>query len=203
MGDQPEPAVPPAAPPATPPAAKPEIVIPKPRFDEVNERMKKAEEERDALKIELQAARAEASAREPEPDPAPQDSPLPAEPQQPPEPRVDQDELQRLRIATRHRLSEDAAALVQTLIKRGNTEDDALALAKLKAPKAFAGRDLRGFDPTTHSAAPPGSGRQPPPKPEPTVREQIAATRDPHRRGKMALDAAVDHVREQMKGQFK
>lgn len=202
MGDQQEQAAPPAAPPATPPAPKPEVTIPKPRFDALNERMKKAEEERDRLQQELLAARAEASAPADEPDPAPQDSPPPAEPEQPPEPRVDMDEVQRLRIAARHRLSEETAALVQSYVKKGLDENDALAMAKLKAPKAFAGRDLRGFDPTTHSAAPPASGR-PQPKPEPTVREQIAATRDPHRRGQMALNAAVEHVREQMKGQFK
>ena len=83
---------------------------------------------------------------------------------------------------------------------RGLSPQEAHILAEQQHPQLF-GRDARGFDPNAHSAAPPGS-KPPRPPAEPTVAEQIAATRDPVQRQSMALKHAANMVTAQINGQL-
>lgn len=196
----------PAAPSAAPPEGAVAPSIPKPRFDEVNERMKVAENgladanARTAeLESELQRLRSPAPAA-PAPTPTP-----PAAPASP-EPRTQADtsdrdvQLERLTMIVEHGVSAAQADVLMGYRARGLSGEESLTLAQTQHPQLF-GRDARGFDPNAHSTAPPGT-RPPRPPADPTFSEQLAATRDPVKRQSMALKAAADLVSAQIHGQL-
>lgn len=199
MGDQPE---------ATPPVAQqePKGSIPLPRFNAVNERMKAAEAELATLRAQLAAEK-----QKPAPTPEPE-APETAESEEPEsqspqgeEARqsapVDIERTARLEIMANLHVSEDAATLIRGYMQKGNDLSDALALARLRNPAAF-GKDVRGFDPKAHHAAPPSSGR-PKPQPEPTRADKLAAARgNLHARQSMALKFASEIIQGQARAQF-
>ena len=91
--------------------------------------------------------------------------------------------------------------MIRAYMAKGLDLQDASAMAKLKAPTLFS-QESRGFNPKAHAAAPPATGR-PKQQPEPTKMQKIAATQDPHRRQALALEAATEAIRAQMKAQWK
>lgn len=200
MGDQPE---------ATPPVAQqePKGSIPLPRFNAVNERMKAAEAELATLRTQLAAEK-----QKPPPPPEPE-APEAVESEEPESqspqgeqtrqstPSVDHERTARLEIMANLHVSEDAATLVRSYMQKGNDLSDALALARLRNPAAF-GKDVRGFDPKAHHAAPPSSGR-PKPQPEPTRADKLAAARgNLHSRQSLALKFASEIIQGQARAQF-
>lgn len=200
MGENNE-AVPPAAPEVEQPQGSP--TIPLTRFREVNDRMKAAEGENERLRRELAEARA-ARSKQPEAEvfhvEQREEEP---KPRTPPAPINSNDRLERLELQVKLGLSDKAAELVSGYLRKGLDQDDALAMAKLKQPGAF-GPDASGFQNGTHTAAPPGTGRNVvPTAQEPTRAERLASARgDLHRRSSMAIKFAADMVTGQMDRQL-
>lgn len=189
MGDQTNPT-------ATPPVA-PEggnATIPLPRFKEVNDRMKAAEARVAELEARLRPGTPPAAPAEPVTPPSADMTPEApkAPPQQAAEPssKVTIDPAIEQKFAlVKQGVPVAAVDEVHALVSRGYAVEDAIMVAQRKNPEAF-GKDSRGFNPAAHSAAPPASGRPPAPPPPPTELEQIAATRDLHKRNDMAVKAA-------------
>jgi hypothetical protein len=194
MGVQDDDAVPPAAAKGSGAESTP-VSIPKPRFDEVNERLKASQAANADLQAQLAALRAVKPAQTEDTEKKPAAKPAT-------EPQGSgglADEMRVLRLRVDHGVSEEAARLVLGYEQKGLNAQDALDFARTRQPKLF-GEDKRGFDPSTHSSSAPGSG--PPPStekpPEPSELDKVRGIRNPELRGKAAMKGAVSLVKAQM-----
>lgn len=177
--------------PAAPPAAEP--LIPKPRFDALNERMKAAEAEAAELRKQLATARSStppASAAAPEPDVVDervQNAP-PAAP-----PSIDPAYVQRLELQAKHGVPESALDAVQALVQKGYQVEDAVTVTKAKHPGMFTGATRQTNQPT-HTASPPASGRPPAPPPEPDRKEILRAIPNLQQRQRESVSEAGKQI---------
>lgn len=174
------------------PGSEPEPqLIPKPRFDQVNTRLREANER--IAELEGKLASASGSKDKPakdDPEPKPREAPAQAKP-------VELD-ARIIQLRLDHQLSQEAAEAVRRYEQQGLSAEDAMAFAQMRKPGLF-GEDRRGFDETTHSSERPGTGKSDPPKdPEPTQLQKVAAISDLNRRGKAALAGARELVKNQM-----
>lgn len=176
-------------------------MIPKARFDQVNTRLHSATAENEALKAKLQALEAERQKPAPAKDAPAPESPPEAKPSPKPTELPAQD-TRVLALRLDEGIGAEAARLVLKYEDSGvMSRSEALAFARSRQPELFGGADKRGFDPTTHSATPPASGPNTPPKPaEPTAFDKMRETRDLNMRQKMAVKGAADLVRRMMRG---
>lgn len=189
MGDQTNPTT-------APPAANEggNATIPLPRFKEVNDRMKAAEARVAELEARLQPGTAPSQPAAPPTQPSADMTPEAptATPQVTTEPssKVTIDPaIEQKFMLVKQGVPVAAVDEVHALVAKGYDVEDAIMVAQRKNPGAF-GKDSRGFNPAAHAAAPPASGRPPAPPAPPTELEQIAATRDLHKRSDMAVKAA-------------
>lgn len=176
-------------------------MIPKPRFDEVNTRLSKANERI----AEFEAREAARSS-----DALPDDAASPGKETPQPQPEAKREdgkplsEVEKrqsiLEIRMEHQFSREAAeAILQYQVDNKLGLDDAIALARLRQPALFGEPSKAGVDAATHHTTPPASGPASPPSQEETPIQQLDRQGiNLDRRQKMALGFAAKAVRAQM-----